>query len=398
MSVSRPHIAVFGRCNSGKSSLINALTGQQVAIVSHVPGTTTDPVKKIMELSGVGAVTLVDTAGVDDNGALWLQRVARTQSILKEADLALLIFTDNTIGEDEKNWIAAFKTASLHYILVHNKSDLCALNPSLAGELTQRYRCDLCECSALEGKGISLLLKLIEKNILSTATPKKSLLDNLISQGQTVVLVCPLDSEAPEGRLILPQVQTIRDILDHQAVAVVLTESSFPTYMKENRPVDVVITDSQLFGWVEQYVPTHIPLTSFSVLLAHYKGLFAHFIEGTPLLSRLQDGDKVLILESCTHHATCEDIGRVKLPNRIKSFTKKIIHFEWVSGLDSLPDRLDTFALVIQCGGCMVTQKQLAARIAAVLEQRVPVSNYGMALAYMSGIFERAVAPFCHEQ
>ncbi|MCL2727049.1 MAG: [FeFe] hydrogenase H-cluster maturation GTPase HydF [Bacteroidales bacterium] len=394
MSLSRPHVAVFGRRNSGKSSLINALTGQQVAIVSDVPGTTTDPVKKTMELSGVGAVVLIDTAGVDDKGDLGTQRVARTKAIVKEADLAILLFTHNTIGPYEREWIAEFKTASLPFILVHNKSDLCALDPELALEITQSLGCDLCECSTIGAQGIAFLLELIGKNILVSAPSKKPLLSGLVSKGQTVVLVCPIDSEAPEGRLILPQVQTIRDVLDHQAVAVTLTEASFPAYMQEGRPVDLVITDSQLFGWVEQWVPAHIPLTSFSVLLAHHKGMFWSFIKGTPQLTRLKDGDKVLILESCTHHASCEDIGRVKLPNRIKSFTGKNIDFTITAGLDPLPERLDSFALVIQCGGCMVTQRQLATRIDAVLKQGVPVSNYGMALAYMSGIFDRAVAPF----
>ena len=394
----RPHIAVFGRRNSGKSSLINALTGQQVAIVSDVPGTTTDPVRKTMELNGTGAVVLIDTAGVDDNGALGLQRVARTKSILKEVDLAILLFTDNTIGPFEQQWINEFEKESLSFILVHNKSDSVPMDADLAVELSQKMATDVCECSAINGKGIDFLLELIAKNILVLVPQKRSLLGALVSKGQTVVLVCPLDSEAPEGRLILPQVQTIRDVLDHEAIAVTLTEASLPDYIKDSRPVDLVITDSQLFGWVEQQVPAHIPLTSFSVLLAHHKGMFSHFLSGTPVLSRLEDGDNVLILESCTHHATCEDIGRVKLPNLILSYTGKNIHFEWVAGLDPLPESLSSFVLVIQCGGCMVTQKQLAARIAAVLEQGVPVSNYGMALAYMSGIFERAVAPFCHEQ
>lgn len=392
--MARPHISVFGCRNCGKSSLINALTGQQVAIVSDVPGTTTDPVKKIMELDGIGPAVFIDTAGIDDEGALGAQRVARSMAAMKEADLALLLFTNNTIGPYERQLMADCQKCSLPFILVHNKSDLCALDPGVAMELSENYAGDLCECSAKEGEGIAFLLALIQKNLAVSAPQKTSLLEKLIAKDQTVVLVCPIDSEAPEGRLILPQVQTIRDILDHQAVAVTLTQASFLAYMEKRLPADLIITDSQLFGWVEQWVPAHIPLTGFSILLAYHKGMFAHFVSGTPLISRLQDGDNVLILESCTHHATCEDIGRVKLPNRMLSFTGKKINFEVVAGLDPLPDRLDSFALVIQCGGCMVTQKQFATRIAAVLEQGVPVSNYGMALAYMSGIFERAVAPF----
>ena len=392
--MSRFHIAVFGRRNSGKSSLINALIGQQVAIVSDVPGTTTDPVRKTMELNGVGAVVLIDTAGMDDCGALGAQRVARTKAVLKEVDLAILLFTNNSLGSDERLWVADLQKSSTPFILVHNKSDEVQLNHGVGLELAEEMAVDVCECSATNGEGIDFLLEVIAKNIHVLAPKKSSLLGDMVSPNQTVVLVCPIDSEAPDGRLILPQVQTIRDILDHQAVAVTLTESSLPSYIEGGGRADLVITDSQLFGWVEQWIPCHIPLTSFSVLLAYHKGLFSHFLLGTPLLSQLQDGDKVLILESCTHHATCEDIGRVKLPNRIRLFTGKKISFEVVAGLDPLPEELNSFALVIQCGGCMVTQKQLKARIAAVLEHGIPLSNYGMALSYMSGIFDRAVAPF----
>jgi len=390
----KPQIAFFGRRNSGKSSLINALTGQVVAIVSDVPGTTTDPVRKVMELNGVGAAVLIDTAGMDDEGLLGEQRVARTRAVVKEVDLAILLFTNNTLGFFERQWIAECKKWSLPYLIVHNKSDEVQLDPGVGVELAEELAADVCECSAINGEGIDLLLELIAKNLLVITPPTTSLLGNLITKDQTVVLVCPIDSEAPEGRLILPQVQTIRDILDHQAIAVSLTQESLPAYMEAGGRPDIVITDSQLFGWVEKWIPPHIPLTSFSVLLAHHKGLFAHFLSGTPVLDKLQDGEKVLILESCTHHATCEDIGRVKLPNRITSYTGKSLSFEVVAGLDPLPEQLDSFALVIQCGGCMVTRKQLRARIAAVLAQGVPVSNYGMALAYMSGIFDRSVAPF----
>ena len=393
----RPRIAVFGCRNSGKSSLINALTGQQVAIVSDVPGTTTDPVQKIMELSGVGAVVFIDTAGIDDEGALGEKRVLRTKAMMKEADLALLLFTHNTIGPDERLWIEAFSKAKLPAILVHNKSDIVPMEVGVSVELTQMFAMDVCACSAISGDGVGFLIELIKKNLSVPPSPQKSLFGTRLTEGQTVVLVCPIDKEAPEGRLILPQVQTIRSIIDHQAIAVVITEKSFPAYLEKGLPADLIITDSQLFGWVEQWVPPHIPLTSFSVLLAYDKGMFSHFLIGTPMLSRLQDGDKVLILESCSHHATCEDIGRIKLPNRIKSFSGKDIHFEIIAGLDPLPALLTSFALVIQCGGCMVTQKQLETRIAAVLDKGVPVSNYGMALAYMSGIFERVVAPFRDE-
>jgi len=393
----RPHIAVFGCRNAGKSSLINALTRQQTTIVSDTPGTTTDPIKKVMELNGIGPVVWIDTAGIDDDGALGAQRVARTKDVIKEIDLALLLFTRNNIGPHEQQLMAEFERSSLPFILVHNKSDEIPLDLDIAELLSQKCATDVCECSAKSGDGIEILLELVRQKIGAFTSKKKSLLGNLISKNKTVVLVCPIDSETPDGRLIFPQVQTIRDILDHQAIAVVLTEVSFPEYMKKNDQVDLVISDSQIFDKVEQFVPTHIPFTGFSILLAHRTGLFSHFLRGTHILDCLQDGDKVLILESCTHHVTCEDIGRVKLPNRIKSFTGADIHFEWINGLDPLFEKLDGVSLVVQCGGCMVTQKQLAMRISAILELGVPITNYGMALAYMSDIFERTVAPFIDE-
>ena len=393
----RPRIAVFGLRNSGKSSLINALTGQQVAIVSDLAGTTTDPVKKTMEISGAGPVVFIDTAGIDDSGGLGAQRVAASKAVIKEADLGLLLFTHNTINETVREWAEACNRASLPVIWVHHKSDLCPLDPQIAGELSRDYHTEVCSCSARDGTGIEDLLTCIQKKLKSSVYSPKSLLGRLINKDQTVVLVCPIDSEAPEGRLILPQVQTIRDVLDNQALALVLTEASFKDYMQKGLPADLIITDSQLFGWVEKWVPPALPLTSFSVLLAHYKGLFIQFLAGTPVLSRLQDGDQVLVLESCSHQVGCEDIGRVKLPNRIRSFTGKDIRFTIVAGLDPLPERTDVFALAIQCGGCMVTQRQLQARVADLLDQHIPISNYGMALAYMSGIFERAVAPFTKE-
>ena len=350
-----------------------------------------------MELGGVGAVVLIDTAGIDDEGALGKQRVSRTKTIIKEVDLAILLFTHNTFGLYEEQLLVEFEKCSLPAILVHNKSDIVSLDPKIAEGLFQRLALEVIACSAKSGEGISFLLDLMQNSIKDLPMQKSSLLGNLITKERMVVLVCPIDNGAPKGRLILPQVQTIRDILDNHAIAICLTKESFPNYMQKGLPADLVITDSQLFGRVERYVPAHVPLTSFSVLLAHHKGLFSHFLPGTPMLSRLMDGDKVLILESCTHHASCEDIGRIKLPNRIKSFTGKDIHFQIVAGLDPLPEPLTSFALVIQCGGCMVTQKQLTARIQAVCELGVPLSNYGMALAYMSGIFERAVSPFRDE-
>lgn len=384
------YIGIFGRRNLGKSSLINAIAGQDIAIVSDVAGTTTDPVKKSIELPGVGAVVLVDTAGIDDEGNVGQKRIEKTKEAAKTVDVAILLIANNTYGDHEANLVQQFRELGVPFIIVHNKSDVQPLLASLREKL--QGIAPVVECSAARRSGISELVETIVKVTPPSAHTATTLVGDIVSEGDLVVLVMPQDSEAPEGRLILPQVQLIRDLLDNGAVAVGLQPAQLEGYLKKQTP-NLVITDSQVFAQVASIVPQTVPLTSFSVVLARAKGNFDNYLKGTPHISQLRDGDKVLILESCTHISSCEDIGRVKLPAMLRKFTGKNIDYELVAALSPIPD-LSQFAMAIQCGGCMVTQKQLANRIKQVLDAGLPVSNYGMAIAYMTGIFQRVTAVF----
>lgn len=401
------NIGIFGRTNTGKSSLINTLIGQEFAIVSDTPGTTTDPIKKRLEIFGLGPCQLIDTAGLDDNSELGKKRVAKTKEVIAQIDLALLLFTANNFDNVEKKLLKELKEMNVPVILVHNQSDIIPLNPETASELSEIYAFDLIEfsCSLIDEdeqrEVVELLLSLIVKGAAESPYRERPLFENMIEKDDEVVLVCPIDSQAPTGRLILPQVMAVRDLLDRQAIATVLLPEQLPIYIETkvnssplSIPPKLVVTDSQVFSQVAKIVPAEIPLTSFSMLLARSKGCFYDYIEGTPTISQLKDGDRILILESCSHHASCEDIGRVKLPNLFKKFTGKKLEFEIVAGLDKIPREITEYALVAQCGGCVITARQLASRLQPALKKKVPVTNYGMAIAYMSGIFERAVEPF----
>lgn len=393
-----PQIGIFGRRNAGKSSLINVLCGQEVAIVSAVAGTTTDPVRKTMEIPGTGPVVLIDTAGMDDEGLLGEKRVIKSREVIAQVNLAVLLFTGNFLGSYEENLIRDFQYNEVPFILVHNMSDKVPLAPEIAAEVFQRFKTDVIDFSCAEPENLETLIALLMKNLGPSPFKTLPLLDGLVSEGQEVVLVCPVDSEAPEGRLILPQVQVIREILDKRAVAVVLQDAQLPGYFKEvaqrRRSVPVlVVTDSQLFGKVEHLIPPDQPLTGFSLLLARSKGDFGTYLKGTQYIDSLKEGDRVLMMEACSHHSTCEDIGRVKLPALLRKYTGKNIHCEMISGLD-LPRRpLTEYALIIQCGGCMITQRQVLSKIREAKKFGVPVSNYGMAISFMNGIFHRAVKP-----
>jgi len=394
---SRPQIGIFGRRNAGKSSLINILSGQEVAIVSDIPGTTTDPVRKIMEIHGLGPVVLIDTAGMDDEGLLGEKRVLRSREVILQVNLAILLFTGNFLGKYEKNLIDDFRMDEVPFILVHNMSDKIALDPGIRNEIEKEYHADLIDFSCREPIGLEALIDLISKSLGPSPFRSLPMLEGLVRENDLVVLVCPVDSEAPEGRLILPQVQVIREILDRRAVAVVLQETQLETYYQKSitgiKPV-LVVTDSQLFGKVESLIPDDQPLTGFSILLARIKGDFKTYIEETAAIDRLKNGDRVLLMESCSHHSTCEDIGRVKLPRMLRQYTGKDLEFDMISGLD-IPERpFEDYALVIQCGGCMITHRQLLARIREVKRVGVPVTNYGMAIAYTQGVYERAISPF----
>lgn len=389
----KPHIGIFGRRNCGKSSLINRLTGQDIAIVSDTAGTTTDPVKKSIEIFGIGPCVLIDTAGIDDVGDLGRQRVEKTLKVLDEIDCAVLVITENQFGEPEEKLISRLKELAVPFFIVHNKADKMPLKPEKRQEIELKYGCKILDFSVLKNMDIQPVVEMLKVAIPESVYQKVSLLGGIIQPNEVVVLVCPVDSEAPEGRLILPQVMAIRDVLDNECICVVLKETHLRQYLETMPQPALVVTDSQVFGLVSKIVPEEIPLTSFSIIMARLRGDFDNYMKGTPRLSQLKDGDTVLLLESCTHHSTCDDIGRVKLPRMILKFTGKDIRFEYISGLAPIvgPEK---YAMAIQCGGCMSTRKQLLNRTNLFVNTGIPISNYGMALAYMNGIFNRVMQPF----
>jgi [FeFe] hydrogenase H-cluster maturation GTPase HydF len=392
---SKPHIGIYGRRNNGKSSLINCLANQDIAIVSDHAGTTTDPVKKSFEITGFGPVILVDTAGIDDSGDLGQKRVDRTLKTLDIIDLALLIVTENSWGKYEDELIEKFNNHDLPYIIIHSKSDIQEPTVEFRNKISAITHSSLLEFSSADRRNYEELITLIRNTIPEHSYKTQTLLGDLISYGDIVILITPIDIEAPEGRLILPQMQAIRDILDNEAVAIVLKEREVDSFLKKTgiKPA-LAITDSQVFVKADASIPHDIPLTSFSIMLARFKGDFDNYLKGTPKISELKDGDRVLLLESCTHHVSCDDIGRTKIPRWITSFTGKTIEFDVVAGLDSLSRPVTDYALVIQCGGCMITRKQLHNRLQSAIKAGVPVTNYGMAIAYVQGIYNRAIAPF----
>jgi [FeFe] hydrogenase H-cluster maturation GTPase HydF len=391
----KPHIGIYGRRNNGKSSLINTLAGQDIAIVSDHPGTTTDPVKKSFEITGFGPVVLVDTAGFDDSGDLGSKRVDRTLRTLEIIDLALLVVTHNTWGDEEDELVRKLADLDIPYIIVHTKSDLQKPASDFITNIKHITGVDLIEFSSFDKRNYEELIDLIRKTIPDHSYKNPSLLGDLIKYGDIIILITPIDIEAPAGRLILPQVQAIRDILDNDAVAIVLKEREVDIFLKKTKiKPALAITDSQVFVKADASIPADIPLTSFSIMLARFKGDFENYLKGTPRISDLKDGDRVLLLESCTHHVACDDIGRTKIPRWISGFTGKNIDYDIVAGLDTLPRPITDYSLVVQCGGCMITRKQLHNRISPAVKAGIPVTNYGMAIAYAQGIYKRAIAPF----
>lgn len=394
----KPHIGIFGRRNNGKSSLINALAGQELAIVSDVAGTTTDPVKKSMEIPGIGPVILIDTAGIDDTGELGLKRVEKSREMLKVIDFAILVITGNEFAQEEEKLIAEFEDKAVPFLVLHNKSDLQPLDAGLKQNLETNYTVPVLEFSAINRLGVDGLIAAMQRLIPESVYTAPSMLGDLISYGDVVLLITPIDIEAPEGRMILPQVQAIRDILDHDGIAVVCKEREADGFIRRMNPKPaLVVTDSQVFLKADAAVPPEIPLTSFSILLARQRGDFRNYLKGTPKVSELKDGDRILILESCTHHVSCDDIGRVKIPRWLGNFTGKKLEYEVVAGLSKLPRDIRDYAMVIQCGGCVITRKQIINRLKPAVDAGIPVTNYGMAIAWVHGIYNRAVAPFTHE-
>lgn len=387
-SANRLHIGIFGRRNAGKSSIINAITGQDFSIVSDVKGTTTDPVYKSMELLPIGPVTLIDTPGIDDEGELGALRVKKTRQVLNKTDVAILVL-DATLGKtaEDSRLIGLIEEKNIPYLLVYNKSDL--------QHEAQQARENEIYISTKNNIHINLLKEKIAV-LAATDEPKNRIVGDLIAPLDFVVLVTPIDKAAPKGRLILPQQQTIRDILDAGAIAIVTKESELgKTLDGLGRKPRMVITDSQVFEKVSADVPEDIPLTSFSILFARYKGLLDAAVKGAEALEMLKDGDTVLICEGCTHHRQCDDIGTVKLPKWINDYTGKQLEFSFTSGAE-FPDDLQKYQLIIHCGSCMLNEREVKYRQKCAIDQQVPITNYGIAIAAMQGILRRSIAIFPH--
>ena len=390
----KPHIGIFGRRNVGKSSLINTLTGQSVAIVSDIAGTTTDPVKRSVEILNFAPVVFIDTAGIDDEGALGEQRIKQTQQVISQIDLALLLITDNVFDKHEESLIEQINKMDVPVILIFNKSDLVIPNQKIMTDLENRYRVKTVSFSNQKPDNLQKLIDLIKATIPETAYNSPSLLGDIIGKDDIVLLVNPIDSEAPAGRLILPQVQVLRDLLDNYAVSIVIQPQNIQSVLKMGIKPKLIITDSQLLNRADELFPKDVLLTGYSIILAHHKGNFSEYLKGTPKIETLKENDRILILESCTHHSSCEDIGRHKIPNWLKQYTGKNLQFDFVSGLSQITRPITDYSLVVQCGGCMITRKQLHSRLKPAIDAQIPVTNYGLAIAYLHGYYGRVVEPF----
>ena len=397
----RIHIGFFGRRNAGKSSVVNAVTGQDLAVVSEVKGTTTDPVTKSMEILPLGPVVIIDTPGFDDEGSLGELRIQRTRKILEKTDIAVLV-VDTTEGfrKVDAELVGLFKEKSIPFLIALNKSDIpedsedhnideesAGLMQSIAGSCS-----GMIHVSAMTGDGINELKDRIA--LLKPQGKEGRLVADKINPGDLIVLVVPIDKAAPKGRLILPQQQTIRDILDTGATAVVVQDTELAdTLDKIGTKPALVITDSQVFGKVDRIVPPDVPLTSFSILMARYKGLLDDAVRGVAAINSLKDGDRVLIAEGCTHHRQCGDIGTVKIPKWLNEFTGNDLVFETASGT-GYPDDLTPYALVVHCGGCMLNEREVKHRASRTTAQGVPITNYGTMIAYVHGILKRSLSIF----
>lgn len=392
-SADRVHIGFFGRRNAGKSSVVNAVTGQNLAVVSQVKGTTTDPVQKAMELLPMGPVVIIDTPGIDDEGTLGELRVQKTRQILNKADIAVLVI-DGTEGKtpQDQQLIDIFREKEIPYILACNKEDLREQQNSASlfpGEEEEH----IIRISAKTGFQIQELKEKIA-NLAVTEENENRIVGDLLQPSDFVVLVVPIDTAAPKGRLILPQQQTIRDILESNAVSIVVKEHELSrTLCQLGKKPAMVITDSQVFARVSADTPSEIPLTSFSILFARYKGNLETAVQGAAAIGKLKDGDKVLISEGCTHHRQCDDIGSVKIPRWMKEYTGKQIEIQLSSGTE-FPEDLSEYSLIIHCGGCMLNEREMKYRQNCAKDQKVPITNYGIAIAYMQGILRRSVELF----
>lgn len=386
VSAERIHIGFFGLRNAGKSSVVNAVTGQKLSLVSDVKGTTTDPVKKAMELLPLGPVVIIDTPGIDDEGMLGEMRVKRAKQALNYTDIAVLVVDgEKGIQPADKELISFFETKKIPYIIAYNKSDLLDKTPETGKN--EIY------VSAEKGTNINELKEMIAHRVKGSEDGKRVVAD-LIEPGDLVVLVVPIDESAPKGRLILPQQQVIRDVLESGATAIVCRDTELKeTLASLGRKPKLVITDSQAFGRVSADTPNDIPLTSFSILFVRYKGDLTAAVHGAAQLDKLKDGDRVLISEGCTHHRQCNDIGTVKMPNWVRGYTKKNIEFDFTSGTE-FPEDLSPYALVIHCGACMLNKREMQYRAGHAFDSGVPMTNYGIAIAQMHGILRRSIELF----
>ena len=385
-SADRVHIGIFGRRNAGKSSIINAITGQNLAIVSDTKGTTTDPVLKAMELLPLGPVVLIDTPGLDDEGALGKLRIEKAYQVLNKTDIALLV-VDSSVGmtEEDKKILAKIRDKNIPYLVVYNKCDILPKMNS-----TTDYAISV---SASAGTHIHELKERIAA-LAPQSTDSPPIVRDLLKPNDFVILVVPIDASAPKGRLILPQQQTIRDILEAGAISIVVKDSELKeTLTALGKNPALVITDSQAFKEVSKVVPETIPLTSFSILFARHKGDLGTVANGAHAIEKLKDGDRILISEGCTHHRQCEDIGTVKIPRLLTKYTGKDLHFSFTSGVE-FPSDLSKYQLIIHCGGCTLNEREMKYRLRCAKDQEVPITNYGTAIAHMNGILKRSLKPF----
>lgn len=385
VSAERLHIGFFGLRNAGKSSVVNAVTGQELSLVSSVKGTTTDPVKKAMELLPLGPVVIVDTPGIDDEGELGSMRVKKTKQVLNYIDIAVLV-VDATLGlqDFDREMLTLFDKKKIPFVVAYNKSDLFTENAVLDDNTIL--------VSAKNGTNINALKERIASAV-KVQNDNKRVVGDLLKAGDIVVLVTPIDSSAPKGRLILPQQMTIRDVLDSGAIPVVTRETELQVTLNSLKEKPrMVITDSQAFGFVSKIVGEDVPLTSFSILMARYKGSLESAIKGAEKMKLLNDGDTILISEGCTHHRQCGDIGTVKLPKWLKDFSGKELNFKFTSGKD-FPEDLSGISLVVHCGGCMLTEREMQYRRRFCEENNVPITNYGTAIAQINGILKRSLQP-----
>jgi len=390
-SANRVHIAFFGRRNAGKSSLVNAVTGQNLAVVSEIKGTTTDPVHKAMELLPLGPVVIIDTPGFDDEGELGEKRVGKARQVLNKTDVAVLVLDgelppDTALSTAEAELIGVFNEKKIPYITALNKCELCG-----ADFLGMASSSEILPVSAITGENINLLKEKIAALALGKE-PEQRLVADLIKPNDFVILVIPIDKAAPKGRLILPQQQVIRDILEAGANAITVRETELKQTLADvGKKPSLVITDSQAFALVSSIVPKDIPLTSFSILFARYKGFLKTAVKGAAALDSLNDGDKILVCEGCTHHRQCDDIGTVKLPRWIKNYSKKETEFNFCSGGD-FPQDLSPYKIVIHCGACMLNDREMRYRRSHSEEQNIPFTNYGIAIAHINGILQQSIS------